>query len=134
MNHHTDADVYGMNHHTDADFTVRLVSKGGVYSWNEGSKEDNAFLLAKAGFISRENCIPHLAHVKANGNCKVDMELCRADILEVKLPTSRKQRRANEKDETNNGKILLEKQLKKYNKVESLSKMRSRKNVTDYDC
>ena len=34
-----------------ADFTTRLVSKGGIYSWYEGSKEDNAFLLEK-------NCIP----------------------------------------------------------------------------
>ena len=28
----------------NADFTTRLVSKGGVYSWYEGSTEDNAFL------------------------------------------------------------------------------------------
>ena len=27
----------------NADFMTRLVSKGGVYSWYEGSKEDNAF-------------------------------------------------------------------------------------------
>ena len=70
----------------DADFTVRLVSKGGVYSWNEGSKENNAFLLSRAGFVPHENCAPYLTHVKANGNCKVDKKLCRADVLEVKLP------------------------------------------------
>ncbi len=82
----------------DADFTTKLVSKGGVYSWHEGSKEDNVFVLDKAGFVPHENCIPHLAQVQGNKYCKVDMELCRADILEVKLPTTSKQRRANEKE------------------------------------
>ena len=41
------------------------MSKGGVYSWYEGSK-DNAFLLEKAGFVPHEHCTPYLAHVKAN--------------------------------------------------------------------
>ena len=72
----------------NADFTTRLVSKGGVYSWYEGSKEDNAFLLEKAGFVPQERCTPYLAHVKANPNCKVDMELFRVDILDVKIPES----------------------------------------------
>ena len=63
----------------NADFTTRLVSKGGLYSWYEGSKEDNAFLLEKAGFIRHECCTPYLAHVKANPNCKVDMELFQVD-------------------------------------------------------
>ena len=72
----------------NADFTTRLVSKGGVYSWYEGSKEDNAFLLEKAGFVPHERCTPYLAHVKANPNCKVDMELFRVDILDVKIPES----------------------------------------------
>ena len=72
----------------NADFTTRLVSKGEVYSWYEGSKEDNAFLLEKAGFVPHERCTPYLAHVKANPNCKVDMELFRVDILDVKIPES----------------------------------------------
>ena len=72
----------------NADFTTRLVSKGGAYSWYEGSKEDNAFLLEKAGFVPHERCTPYLAHVKANPNCKVDMELFRVDILDVKIPES----------------------------------------------
>ena len=69
-----------------ADFTTRLVSKRGIYSRYEGSKEDNAFLLEKAGLVAHENCIPYLAHVKGSKTCKVDMKLCRADILDVKLP------------------------------------------------
>ena len=64
------------------------MSKGGVYSWYEGSKEDNAFLLEKAGFVPHERCTPYLAHVKANPNSKVDMELFRVDILDVKIPES----------------------------------------------
>ena len=72
----------------NADFTTRLVSKGGVYSWYEGSTEDNAFLLEKAGFVPHEHCTPYLAHVKANPNCKVDMELFRMDMLDVKIPES----------------------------------------------
>ena len=59
-----------------------------MYSWYEGSREDNAFLLEKAGFVSHERCTPYLAHVKANPNCKVDMELFRVDILDVKIPES----------------------------------------------
>ena len=39
----------------DNDFTTRLVSKGGVYSWNEGSKEENLQLLDKAGLVPHEN-------------------------------------------------------------------------------
>jgi hypothetical protein len=70
----------------NADFTTRLVSKGGIYCWYERSKEDNAFLLDKSGFVPHENCAPYLSHVQANGNCKVDMELCRTDVLDVKLP------------------------------------------------
>ena len=58
-----------------------------MYSWYEGSK-DNAFLLDKAGFVPHEHCTPYLAHVKANPNCKVNMELFRADILDIKIPES----------------------------------------------
>ena len=68
------------------DFTTRLVSKGGIYSWNEGSKEENVHLLEKAGLVAHENCTPYLAHVKGSKTCKVDMELCRADLLAIKLP------------------------------------------------
>ena len=62
------------------------MSKGGVYSWYEGSNEDNAFLLEKAVFVPREHCTIYLAHVNANPNCKVDIELFRMDIVDVKIP------------------------------------------------
>ena len=69
----------------NAHFTTRLVSKGGVYSWYEGSKEDNAFLLEKAEFVPHERCTPYLAHVKANPNSKDDVELFQVDIQDVKI-------------------------------------------------
>ena len=72
----------------NADFTTGLVSKGGVYNRYEGSKEDNAFVLEKARFVPHEHCTPCLAHVKANPNGKVDMELFRVDMLDVKIPES----------------------------------------------
>lgn len=75
------------------EFTTRLVSKGGVYSWNDESKEVNLHLLENAGFVPHEYCTPYLAHVQGNKNCKVDMKLCKADILEVKLPERISKRR-----------------------------------------
>ena len=67
------------------DFTTSLVN-GGIYSWYEGSKEENTQLLQIVGLDPHEHCAPYLAHVQGNKNCKVDMKLCRADILDVKLP------------------------------------------------
>ena len=93
-----------------ADFTTRLVSKGGIYSWYEGSKEDNAFLLEKAGLVAHENCIPYLANVKGSKTCKVDMKLCRADILNVKLPA--KKRSALEKERNEQWKDIASKAAK----------------------
>ena len=34
------------------DFATRLVSNGGIYSWYEGSEEENLQLLEKAGLLS----------------------------------------------------------------------------------
>ena len=84
----------------NADFTAGLVSNGGCYSWYEGSTEGNAFLLEKAGFVPHEHCTPYLAHVKANPDCKVDMELFRTDMLDVKIPESSgsKERKAKATD------------------------------------
>ena len=109
-----------------------LVSKGGIYSWYEGSKEDNAFLLEKAGLVAHENCIPYPARVKGSKTCKVDMKLCRADILDVKLPA--KKRSAPEKErkhEKSIGKTLLAKQPKKSERAENLLKMPSQRNRTN---
>lgn len=46
--------------------------------------------------MAHEHCTPYLARVQGNKNCKVDMQLCRGDILDVKLPE--KQRRATESE------------------------------------
>ena len=81
------------------------MSKGGIYSWYEGSKEDNAFLLEKAGLVAHENCIPYLANVRGSKTCKVDMKLCRADILNVKL----KKRSAPEKERNEHWKDIASK-------------------------
>ena len=40
------------------DFTTRLVSNGGIYSWYEGSKEENTQLLQKVGLVPHEHCAP----------------------------------------------------------------------------
>jgi hypothetical protein len=41
-----------------------------------------------AGFVPHGHCTHSFAHVQGNKNCKVDMELFRTDILDVKLPES----------------------------------------------
>ena len=92
------------------DFTTRLVSNGGIYSWYEGSKEENTQLLQKVGLVPHEHCAPYLAHVQGNKNCKVDMKLCRADILDVKLPA--KERSAPEKERNEHWKDIASKAAK----------------------
>jgi hypothetical protein len=98
-------DISGVRYFTnrkdgdDNEFTTRLVSKGGVYSWNEGSKEEPLQLLDKAGLVPHENCTPYLAHVKGSKTSKIDMELCRADILDIKLPILHRNTPEKEKKE-----------------------------------
>ena len=92
------------------DFTTRLVSNGGIYSWYEGSKEENTQLLQKVGLVPHEHCAPYLAHVQGNKNCKVDMKLCRADILDVKLPA--KERSASGKERNEHWKDIASKAAK----------------------
>lgn len=58
--------------------------------------------MEKAGFVPHENCTPYLAHGQGNKNCKVDIELCRADNLEV----IGKQCRANERERNEKWKEL----------------------------
>ena len=86
------------------------VSHGGICSWYEGSKEENTQLLQKVGLVFHEHCAPYLAHVQENKNCKVDMKLCRADILDVKLPA--KERSAPEKERNENWKDIASKAAK----------------------
>ena len=52
------------------DFITRLVSNGGIYSWHEGSKEENTQLLQKVGLVPHEHCAPYLAHVQGNKNAR----------------------------------------------------------------
>ena len=38
-------------------FPTRLVCNGGIYSWYEESKEENAQLLQKVGLVPHEHCV-----------------------------------------------------------------------------
>ena len=56
-----------------ADFFTRLAYNGGIYSWCEGSKEENIQLLQKVGLVLHECCTPYLAHVQENKDSEVDI-------------------------------------------------------------
>ena len=71
---------YKINHDSSTNFPTRLVSKGGVYSCNNGSIERNVSLLEKAGFVEHENCVPYLAKSKGTNTSKADVDLRRADV------------------------------------------------------
>ena len=92
------------------DFTTRLVSNGGIYSWYEGSKEENTQLLQKVGLVPHEHCAPYFVHVQGIKNCKVNMKLYRADILDVKLPAT--ERSAPEKERSEHWKDIASKAAK----------------------
>ena len=77
-------------------FPTRLVSKGGVYSCNKGSIEENDNLLRKAGFIKHENCVPNLAKSQATKTSKADAELRKMETLDVKIISSGKERKKEE--------------------------------------
>ena len=47
---------YKINKDGSSKFPTRLVSNGGLYSFNTGSKEENAKLLEKAGMLKHEKC------------------------------------------------------------------------------
>ena len=108
------------------DFTTRLVSNGGIYSWYEGSKEENTQLL-QSWFSSTRALCTFLAHVQGNKNCKV--KLCRADILDVKLPA--KERSAPEKERNEHLKDIASKAAKEIRESRKLSKMPSQRNRTN---
>ena len=80
-------DISGSHHDGSMNFTTRLVPNGSTYSWNGESAEKNASLLEKAGLVAHEHCTPYLASVKANENCKVDVELRRVEGFVVKVPS-----------------------------------------------
>ena len=66
-------------------FPTRLVSKGGVYSFNSDTLESNALLLQKAGFVEHENCIPYLSKIQASKRSKADAELRKVEALDVNI-------------------------------------------------
>ena len=79
-------------------FPTRIVSKGGVYSYNRGTLEKNASLLEKCGIVEHENCIPYLAKSKGTNTSKADAELRKVDVLHVNLPS----------DQTAKDRVLVE--------------------------
>ena len=108
------------------DFTTRLVSNGSIYSWYEGSKEENTQLLQKVGLVPHEHCAPYLAHVQGNKNCKVDVNCLErifwmSSYLQWNVVSPKK-------NEISIGKSLLAKQPKKSERTENLSKMPSPRN------
>ena len=85
---------YKINLDKSSAFPTRLVSKGGVYSYNNDTLENNALLLQKAGFVEHENCIPYLSKSQASKNSKANAELRKIETLDVKLfPRTRKVKR-----------------------------------------
>ena len=82
-----------INKECSSTFPTRLVSKGGVYSSNQGSKEENAMLLEKSGFIKHENCIPFLSKMRGSQTNKADAELRKIETLDVNILSCGKDRK-----------------------------------------
>ena len=76
---------YEIDKDSSSTFPTRLVSKGGVYSYNNDTLENNALLLQKAGFLEHENCIPYLAKTDGTKASKADAELRKVDVLDVNV-------------------------------------------------
>ena len=53
----------------------------------------------EVGLVPHEYCTPYLAHVQGNKNSKVDIKLCRADILDVKLHVKERSMPEKERNE-----------------------------------
>lgn len=54
------------------------------------TKKKNLQLLENAGLLPHEHCTPYLAHLKGNKNSKADLQLSRAEALNVRLPDNEK--------------------------------------------
>ena len=76
---------YKISRDNSSTFPTRLVSKGGVYSHNCDTLENNALLLQKAGFVEHENCIPYLSKSQASSKSKADAELRKVEALDVNI-------------------------------------------------
>ena len=78
-------------------FTTRLVSKGGIFSYNtESYKGENIKLLENAGFLEHDNCIPYLGKCKASKRSKADAELQKIEVLDVHLQYRKEDKEAKE--------------------------------------
>jgi hypothetical protein len=74
-------------------FTRRLVSRGGVYSCNIGTLEENDSLLEKAGMLEHDNCIPYLSKSKACKTHKADAEFKKMQVLDVIIPNRKEEKK-----------------------------------------
>ena len=84
---------YKIDKESSSTFPTRLVSKGGVYSYNN-TLENNAILLQRAGFVEHDNCIPYLAKTKGGNRSKADAELRKVEAISVNiLPRVRKDKK-----------------------------------------
>ena len=91
---------YKINKDSSSTFPTRLVSKGGVYSYNNDSLENNAQLLQKAGFVEHENCVPYLAKSQGTKTSKADAELRKVEIFDVRIiPSADKTKNKQLKEE-----------------------------------
>ena len=75
-----------------------------------GTKEVKKRIHSCYKKFSHEHCAPYLAHVQGSKTCKVDMKLCRTNILEVKLPV--KQHSTLKKERNEPWKALIEETAK----------------------
>ena len=74
---------YKINVDNSTRFPTRLVSKGGVYSYNRD--DNNASLLEKSGFVDHVNCIPYLSKSAGTVASKADAELRKVEVLHVQM-------------------------------------------------
>ena len=81
----TGSRYYKVDKNSSSTFPTRLVSKGGIFSCNKDTLENNALLLQNAGFLQHENCIPYLAKTKGGHTSKADAELRKVEVLDVNL-------------------------------------------------
>ena len=74
---------YKINVDSSTRFPTRLVSKGGVYSYNR--EENNVSLLEKSGFLEHDSCIPYLSKSAGTATSKADAELRKVEVLHVRI-------------------------------------------------
>ena len=91
------------------DFNTRLVSHNGVFTRFGGTEKSNFDMVKKAGLQPHVNCMPYLAHVKANLHSKVKAEFHLAQELSVNIPPDRvKNMQAHESDFKDAAKKIME--------------------------